>query len=134
MEEKMTERARRLSRLTAAEKNPPPSGPISSCERADLRWIIKARSKVLKFGINEREADERAGVERQINARYAEQKALFDEADARARALVAEFNRTVLIPLYALVGDHPQWGGFRRSDHRQPARARFEICSSRGTT
>ncbi len=77
--------------------------------------------KALKVGIEERRADQLAEVERQINARYAEQKAAFKEVDARAAALVAEFNQRIIGPLYApLVGEHPEWGGFAGLETSSP--------------
>jgi hypothetical protein len=91
----------------------PKQEPISGKERGDLNRIIKARAKALKIGIDQRKADQLAEVERQINARYAEQRAAFREVEAKARALVAEFNTKIIRPLYdPLVGDHPEWGGF----------------------
>jgi hypothetical protein len=101
---------RRLRRVGHRENESP---PISVKERQELRTVIKARVKALNVGIEERRADQLAEVERQINARYAEQKAAFNEIHARARELVAQFNQEIIAPLYApLVGEHREWGGF----------------------
>ena len=86
--------------------------PISAQERAEVRGVIRARVKALKMGIEERRADQMAEVERQINARYAEQKAAFKTVNEKAGGLVVEFNKMIQEVYAPLVGDYPERGGF----------------------
>jgi hypothetical protein len=85
---------------------------IPQQQQTALRQAIKARAKALRADIDANCADQQAAVEREINVRYEEQKALYGQANSYGRGVVAEANARLQKVYEPLVGDHPEWGGF----------------------